>query len=88
MIGGICSFLRLEEMGLRFWRFFPEVLVGLCEAGRKPNRNDWDRTGPPFVTKSAQRRAAGGTSADEVGRNHMERFFKDSIHPHQYRKSP
>ena len=67
MIGGMCSFLRLEEMwrGLRFWRFFSDVHVGLCEAGRKPNRNDWDRTGPPFVTKSAQRREAGGTSGAE-----------------------
>ena len=30
MIGGMFSFLRLEEMwrGLRFWRFFSDVHVG------------------------------------------------------------
>ena len=77
MIGGMCSFLRLEEMWrvLRFWRFFPDVYVGLSEAGRKLERSE-----RPYGPHSSE---AGGTPG-------TERFFKDSIHPHvdQYRKSP
>ena len=55
---------------------------GSSEARRKPEWNEG-----PYGPRSSE---AGGTPGDEVGRSHMERFFKDSIHPHvdQYRKSP
>ena len=67
MIGGMCSFLRLEEMGLRFWRFFLHEVSG---------RDEVRATSQSARVKVP---SAGGTPDDEVGPSHMDGFFKGSM---------
>ena len=67
MIGDMCSFLRLEVMGLRFWRVFPDGVSGRDEVR--------------VAAQSARVKvpSAGGTPDDKVGPSHMDGFFKDSM---------